>query len=103
MFCQCCLKQILNQFPPLPHFPLIPPVILSAACYVFCSARYHEGVSHALLHKELGKQKSSVGPEVFWLARRYHMGKSPVVTFHSHNFRAVITYILHANNHAKYR
>ena len=33
--------------------------------------------------------------EAFWLARRAHMAKVPMGTFHSHNYRAVLGYLLY--------
>ncbi|KAK6170598.1 hypothetical protein SNE40_018955 [Patella caerulea] len=40
------------------------------------------------------KQDSSVGLKTIWLARRSHMSRTPSGTFHSHNFRHVMSFIL---------
>ncbi|ESO84130.1 hypothetical protein LOTGIDRAFT_229624 [Lottia gigantea] len=41
------------------------------------------------------KYNKSIGITTLWLARRSHMSRTPLGTFHSHNFRHVISFILH--------
>ncbi len=38
---------------------------------------------------------TAITSETLWLAQKGHMARLPMVTFHSHNFRAVLSYILY--------
>ena len=52
-------------------------------------------MTQSVLHKERRWSAGRVtSPEAAWAARKEHMVRQPAGTFHSHNFRAVIHFIL---------
>ena len=69
-------------------------IAMITAWHLNCSSyRTQDGVVHKA-NKKLKSIAKRGSPEAFWLARRYHMTKQPTGTFHSHNFRAVMGFIL---------
>lgn len=84
-----CNIEVQEEF---SNFFMYLPLHIITSGFPFTIGNLGLGYDMKLDHTNLDNSVVTVSD--IWLVRRGHMNRSPVSTFHSHNFKTVMTYIL---------